>query len=247
MIEAGLIYGALGLAFGGILKGATGAGAPLLAVPLLTLFYGVETAVAVFTVPGVLANLFQVVRFRKSLGDLSFVGLLAGMGAVGAAIGSVLLVLLPTQTLIGTISILVYVYVAFRLARPTWALSERWAMYLAAPAGFTAGVLQGAAGLSAPVSITFLNAMRLPRPRFIAVISVFFGSMAVVQIPSLAAVGIMTPQMLLFSLAACLPLFGAMPLGAFLARHVSSETFDKVVLLVLLAVATRLLIGAFFF
>ena len=36
--------------------------------------------------------------------------------------------------------------------------------------GFVGGTLQGAAGISAPVSITFLNAIKLPRLTFIAVV-----------------------------------------------------------------------------
>ena len=39
--------------------------------------------------------------------------------------------------------------------------------------GAGGGVLQGSAGLSAPVSITFLNSMKLERNQFIPTISVY--------------------------------------------------------------------------
>ena len=51
--------------------------------------------------------------------------------------------------------------------------------------GSAGGVLQGSAGLSAPVSITFLNSMKLERNQFIPTISVYFGVMSVFQIPTL--------------------------------------------------------------
>ena len=38
-------------AFGGILKGATGAGAPIIVVPLLAMYNGVVFAVTVFVIP----------------------------------------------------------------------------------------------------------------------------------------------------------------------------------------------------
>src|SRR3546814_7645556 len=72
----------------------------------------------------------------------------------------------------------VFLYIACRLARPDWVLDLGIATRLAAPAGFAGGLLQGAAGISAPISITFLNAMRIDRAAFIATISVFFVAMS---------------------------------------------------------------------
>src|SRR3546814_9616634 len=58
---------------------------------------------------------------------------------------------------------ILFLYIGFRLAHPDWVLELGVATRLAAPAGFVGGVLQGAAGISAPISITFLNAMRIDR------------------------------------------------------------------------------------
>ena len=49
-----------------------------------------------------------------------------------------------------------------------------------------------AAGISTPVSITFLNVMKLPRLTFIAVVSIFFVGMSVMQIPMPASYRILT-------------------------------------------------------
>lgn len=106
--------------------------------------------------------------------------------------------------------------------------------------------MQGAGGLSAPVSVTFLNAMKLERSEFIATIAVFFLTMSFVQIPALAALGILTPERAAMSLLATIPLFGAMPIGAWLARRISRETFDRVILALLAVIALRLLYAAFF-
>jgi len=226
MDDFGWAFGALGLVVGGILKGATGAGAPLLAVPLLVIFYDVQTAIAALTVPSLLANLWQAWLYRAAQSPFVFVAALAGSAAVGAA---------------------VFVYIGFRLSRPQWVMGPRMASILVAPAGFVGGILQGAVGISAPVSLTFLNAMRMERAQFIATVSVFFAAMSAVQIPALVGVGVMTAERAVMSLAACIPLFGAMPLGAFLARHISRETFDKLMLVILAVVATRLLVEALAF
>jgi hypothetical protein len=100
--------------------------------------------------------------------------------------------------------------------------------------------MQGAGGISAPVSVTFLNAIRLDRAAFIATISVFLMIMSVVQIPLLASFGILTPHRAALSLAAMVPLFLAMPVGARLTRHVSKATFDRMILVLLTVIALKL-------
>ena len=125
--------------------------------------------------------------------------------------------------------------------KPDALLPRRVAERVAAPLGFLGGLLQGAGGLSAPVSITLLNAMGLSRPQFIVTISTFFVSIGVVQIPTLIALGILTPERALLSLGATLPIWAAIPVGAALGRRFSKETFDRVILAVLVVISLRLL------
>ena len=241
MTDAGiLLLGAVSLALGGVIKGATGAGAPILAIPLLALFFDVPLAVAVMTLPNLMSNAWQGWRFRAHRAGPALTWGFAGAGAVGAGAGSVMLVSLSADLLQLGVAAAVGLYIAFRLARPDWALALPLAARLAAPVGFAGGVLQGAAGLSAPISITFLNAIRLPRPTFIATISVFFFGMSLVQIPLLTAFGVLTPERLVMSAAAIVPLVAAMPLGAALARRFSAQVFDRVILVMLALLALRL-------
>jgi len=240
-----LLLAAFGIGLGGVLKGATGAGAPVVGVPVLVLLFNVPTAIALFTIPNLATNVWQGWRFWKHRISTKFTLLFAGSGALGAGVGSLLLAFLPGDVLMGVVASVVLLYIAFRLARPDWRLADRPARRLAAPAGFVGGMLQGAGGLSAPVSVTFLNAMRLERAQFIATIAVFFVAMSVVQIPTLAGLGILTPHLALMSLGAMVPLFAGMPVGAWLARHVSKEAFDRVILALLAIIALKLLYDAF--
>ena len=235
-----LVVIALAFAAGGVLKGAIGAGVPVIVVPIMALYHGVPFAVAVFVLPSLLSNGWQGWRYRAHLLPARFLILLTVSAGVGAAIGSVLLAALSGPVLMGAVSGATLAYVAFRFARPHWVLEQHVADRLVLPAGLVAGVMQGAAGISAPVSITFISAMRLPREAFIATISVFFLSMSVVQIPALWSLGILTPERLALSLAACVPLFGGMPVGNVLARYMARETFDRIVMALLVVIAARL-------
>ncbi|WP_371742178.1 sulfite exporter TauE/SafE family protein [Pseudoruegeria sp. HB172150] len=240
--EFALIF--VAIAMGGLLKGAIGAGAPVLAVPVLALFFDVQLAVAVMVVPNLLSNLWQGWFYRRDMLPNAFTWGFATSGGIGVLIGTVILASVPAQVLLIAVAATVFGYIAFRLARPDWVLSYTAALRAVWPTGTVAGVLQGATGISAPVSITFLNSMKLKRESFIATISVFFALISALQIPVLWWYGIMTPQRFLYGLLAMIPLFGAMPVGNFIARHLPPRVFDRVILVLLALIAVRMIFKA---
>jgi uncharacterized membrane protein YfcA len=239
----GILLGIASLAIGGVLKGATGAGSPIIGVPLLAMLYDVPTAVAIFTLPNLLSNLWQAWGYREHRAPKRLTWGFAAAGALGAGIGSLLLVTLSADVLILAVAAVVFLYIGFRLARPDWALDMQLAETLAVPAGLVGALLHGAAGVSAPVSITLLTAIRMSRPAFNATISIFFLGMTLVQIPLLAAWGVLTPPRAALSLAAIVPLIAFKPLGSWLARRISRAAFDRLILVLLALIAARLAFG----
>ena len=59
------LVGFLSLGSGGILKGATGAGAPIIAVLDLAILFDVPTAMPIFSLPNLFANISQAWTFRR--------------------------------------------------------------------------------------------------------------------------------------------------------------------------------------
>lgn len=234
------------LALGGILKGATGAGVPVIAVPVIAAFYDVRLAVALIAVPNFFTNCWQLWKFRAHHLSTAFTWVFAASGALGAIVGTVLLATLPAEPLMLLVAISVTGYVALRVMVPEFQLQLAVARRIVWPVGLVAGLLQGAAGISAPVSVSFLNALRLPRPAFIATISAFFAAMTVTQIPTLALAGLMTPMILTLGVVAVLPIFAFMPVGAWLAQRMSQRGFDRLVLSFLSVLALKLFYDALF-
>ena len=62
-----------------------------------------------------------------------------------------------------------------------------------------------------------------------------------VQVPSLIYLGILTSERALFSCVALIPLFAFMPVGAMLARFLSPERFNQMLLALLFLLAMRLI------
>ncbi|MFT4621217.1 MAG: putative membrane protein YfcA [Sulfitobacter sp.] len=228
------------LALGGVLKGATGAGVPVIAVPVIAAFVDVRFAVMVMVVVNLMTNTRQIWTFRDTRLPEGFALRFGLAGAMGALIGTGLLVWLPEEVLSAMLAGLVFAYIGLRLARPDFRLSMEVARRFVIPVGAIGGVFQGAAGISAPVSVSFLNAIRLERPVFIFTVSVFFVSMGVVQLPALLLSGLMTLPIFALSFLAIIPVIAFMPLGNWLGQRASPQVFDRVILVFLSVLAVRL-------
>ena len=105
------------------------------------------------------------------------------------------------------------------------------------PVGTFAGFLQGAAGISAPISVTFLSALHLQRHPFIATIAIFFFALALVQLPTLALIGLLDGQTLLLSCAAIIPLLAGMRLGDAIIQRAKPIWFERAIISVLVLMA----------
>lgn len=235
-----LILVFLAFAFGGLLKGATGAGAPILAVPLMVMLRDIQFAVAVFVLPNVLPNLWQFWQTRDARPEPVFLWRFAAGGGIGALLGTVALAGWDPDLLTAILAAILAAYILFRLARPNWVLSFASARRIVLPVSIAAGALQGAAGLSAPVSMTYLNAIRLERRQFMATISLFFAALGLFQLPLQLHFGIMTGERFLYSALSLVPLFLFMPVGGWVGRRMSPRAFDRVILVVLAILALKL-------
>ena len=243
MFSDPLIIIAILVAFslGGILKGATGAGAPIITIPVIAAFYDVRIAVIIMVIPNLLTNIGQLYQFRKTILPKFFTLSFAIGGGIGAFLGTILLVNLSIKFLTLSVAFIVIVYILLKLLVPSWKLTYEKAKKLVFLMGTLGGILQGTAGLSAPISITFLNSMKLERNQFIPTISVYFGVMSIFQMPTLYYYNFLNLEVILISCISTLVLLLFMPLGSWIAKSVSKESFDKITLILLGFIAFRII------
>ena len=243
MFSDPLIIIAILVAFslGGILKGATGAGAPIITIPVIAAFYDVRIAVIIMVIPNLLTNIGQLYQFRKTILPKFFTLSFAIGGGIGAFLGTILLVNLSIKILTLSVAFIVIVYILLKLLVPSWKLTYEKAKKLVFLMGSLGGILQGTAGLSAPISITFLNSMKLERNQFIPTISVYFGVMSIFQMPTLYFYNFLNLEIILVSCISTFVLLSFMPIGSWIAKSVSKESFDKITLILLGFIAFRII------
>ena len=83
----------LSLGLGRILKGATGAGVPIIAVLSLSILFDVPTAIAIFSLPNLLTNIWQGWIFCTEQKSTLLVRGFAGFGVLGITLGTYFLML----------------------------------------------------------------------------------------------------------------------------------------------------------
>ena len=231
----------IAFALGGILKGATGAGAPIVTIPVMAAFYDVRIAVIIMVIPNLLTNIGQLYQFRKTILPRFFTISFALGGGIGAFLGTILLVNLPIKILTLSVASIVIIYILLKLIVPSWKLNYIKAKKLVFLMGAGGVVLQGSAGLSAPISITFLNSMKLKRNQFIPTISVYFGVMSIFQMPTLYYYDFLNLETIIVSCISTIVLMAFMPFGSWIAKSVSKDSFDKITLILLGFIALRII------
>jgi len=233
-----------GMAVGTVVKGVTGSGLPMVAIPVMATFLGVEDAVVIMAIPSVLTNGWMVWSNRTAAWRATPLPVLVVTGCVGSVLGVALLAWLDERWLAGILAGVLVTYLVVRLRRPAPAISDKTDRWLRPVAGSGAGLLQGATGLSSPVIIMYLHSLRLGREVYLVTLTSLICLTTAVQAISLGAAGLYTEARLWSSLVAMVPIALVLPVAMRLGRRLSPRRFDIVIRWLLAAAAVKLVFDA---
>jgi uncharacterized membrane protein YfcA len=234
------------LAVGGLAKGITGLGLPMVAVPVLAGFLGVERAVMTMFMPILVMNIWLMWTLRDCRRDVPELPRMLLPSVPGVALGAGILYLATEQFLSTVLASWIVAYLLFRFFHPTMSLQGASRRRFAPVVGFTAGSMQAATGISAPVLVPYVDALGLaPRPYVFTVATVFTMLSGTHLVMMLGAQAISAEQFS-ESLLAILPTMVFVPLGQKLRGVINPETFNRITRGIMLIMAARLLYSAWF-
>ena len=226
-------------------KAITGFGGPLLAVPLLTPFIGVEAAVVVMSFGNVVANLMLLWSNRHAArGSAPLLARVIGPGALGVVAGTVLLTRLDDRVLSLALAGTVLLYIAASLARPDFALTDAQGRRAAWAVGAVGGLVHGSTGNSGTIFASFYHSLRLGRDEFVFIITVTFLSLGSLQIGTLLNLGSFSDVRVQQALLSIVPVVIATPLGERVSRRLDATVFGRAVLALLALAALSLIVAA---
>ena len=136
--------------FGGLCKGISGVGVPIIAVPVIASVTDITLAIILIAIPSVVPNFYQVWKHREPWTRPFSLLTLCLASVIGSGVGMLVLLKINPEMLSKILGLIVIGYIAIRRWQPL-NLSNQMARLLAAPVGFLAGLAGGTTGVSAPV------------------------------------------------------------------------------------------------
>ena len=224
-----------------LLRGFTGFGFAIAAVPLLSVALPPARVVPLAVVMQVLASVMDLPAAARLTDWRSLVWLLPGLVA-GTPLGLWLLTRLSADDARLTIGMLIIASVAllgFGIRLP-----PRPAHWMVAVVGMIAGVMNGVAAVPGPPIVTYLLALPHGATVIRATSLVFFTFTAIVATVPFALAGLVDTQTLQFSLLGWPALLIGSRLGAWAFRRTKPHHHRRVSLVVLLALAMVLIVRA---
>lgn len=231
---------------GAFVKGVTTLGLALLAVPLISLFLDVQTAVLSLFLAKFLSDIAMLAHSKKALpwGLSRRVGIFVAVGLVSIPFATMLLSIAngPWLNLFLAASILAFVGFQLRPARPKTLPVEKhgwsWAF------GCAAGASQGLTGAAGPYAAMYLYRLGLTTHEFVFLSSVIYLLFDVSQLAAIVYTGLYDSTRLLYALLTIAPVMGGTYLGIRFRRRLDDAQFRKALLVILVGTAAGLIVRA---
>ena len=229
------------ISFGSLLKGMTGLGLPLFAVPAIATITSVEEAVVLMIIPGLGSNLWLVVNHRRFAALLRKHLPFLVAGFLGGLVGTYLLIVVDDRwlklLLAGWLALYLVQYALGDALRAVF--QARGAA--AAMVGGIAGTVQGATGVSAHIVAPYYHGRNVAPEAYAFLVASSFLVFSVAQLSAAASTQLFTPQRLMVGFIALVPTLLFTRLGIGLAGRISSAVFQKLLLVVFVLMEIKLL------
>lgn len=230
----------LALALGSVAKAVTGLGLPLIGIPIISAWLGVETAVVIMALPTAATNLWLIWSLREGRHEFRGLWPLYVTSGIGTVVGTYLLTNISERAITLLVAAIVFGFIGLRLLQPEFQLDRDVFRRIAAPVGSIIGVVHGATGISGPLVTTYVAAAKAPRIPHVFMVSSVFQVVSTIQLTTMISLGLFDRDRALGTILAMIPVLLVTPFGLRLGRRVRPETFQRLLLGILAAVGVRL-------
>ena len=234
-----LIIG-VGLGLGAFIKGLTGMGLPLVAIPFIAGFLGAEHAIVVMQIPGLVSNAWLLWRHK---GEVKAAPLRYNMILPACAftiLGVWFLEVMNDGIIILLLAIVVGIFLALLLFNPSFKLDGKIGRVCTPIASMVGGFVQGAAGVSGPLFSTLILSFRLSKEAYVFYNGLLFGLFNVIQIIVMLSLGMFTTQRFVEGCLALIPLLVFQFLGMRAMGYASQKVFTTAVIAVIVVMEIKL-------
>lgn len=229
------------IAAGSFFKGAIGIGLPIIAVPTLSTFLGVEHAVVVIIVPTFLTNIWIVWRYRKMAAGVPHLPISLIAAGIGTAIGTFILAALTDKALLWVLIVWVAAYMVNLLVNPNFKLEGKMARIFSPVIAGLAGLSQGSTGIGGPVVATWMHSYRLESQVYVFAASIMFLAISGTHFFAVAGFGLFTQERFIQGLLAVIPATLFVQIGMWTTPYISAKWFNRLVLAIVCVMEVKMI------
>ncbi|MCA8251846.1 sulfite exporter TauE/SafE family protein [Burkholderia sp. AU31624] len=232
---------AIALLLGGMAKGITGIGVPLIAMPILSQFLPIRHAVLLLSMPIILGNIPQALEGGQLLATARKIAAPIAGTVIGNIVGVAILLSLNPGHAQAASGALLIVAAALMLAAPKLNLPEAWRKPVGFALGFGAALMESIASVPGPLLATYLISSGATGRVFTKQIAIILVVSIVTLITTFSGAAHASGADLAISAAASLPAIAGMWLVRPLRDKMSPKRFRMVVLLFVLVAASQMI------
>jgi uncharacterized membrane protein YfcA len=221
---------ALAVLASAFVKGAIGFGFPALGTPVLSLLVDVKTAFLVLIVPNIVMDGIQLRRAGAPRATMRRMLPVVVFGAAGMVVGTYLLAVLSSRTVMLILGGFVLLFVALNLTPLSPRIQphrERWASPVA---GFLSGVVGGITNVPGTPLVIYFQALGMAKREFVSAVAFTFVLAKLTQLIAVTWYGLMSGPLLLGSLLLTVVGLGGFALGLRVQDRLAPRAFNRAVL-----------------
>ncbi|MGI9319269.1 MAG: sulfite exporter TauE/SafE family protein [bacterium] len=237
-----LVWCALAMLLGGVIKGTLGIGTPLLTVPMMAMVLPAHMAVTMMIIPVIVANLWQVREASNATAIVrrywpAFIALF-----LGTWVGVKILSGIDERPLLMFVGIAVICFTLLQGSRRKILIPESLVKVTGFLFGLCSGIIGGLSSMFGPMLVLYLVSLGgLKKNEFVGIISFLYVAAVLSWGVILLSFNMLSKSLILSSTLALLPLTIGLGLGRSLRNRVEERLFHRLVWIILLASGSSML------
>lgn len=228
----------------GVVKGIIGFALPIVSIALLTVLIGLPNAMAILLVPAILVNIWQGVVGGHLKSVTVRIWPYLTMATLTVWVGALGLTRIDLPLLSAFLGCILIIYALSNMMGLRFTLSPSQDRWLGPAIGAVNGLVTGLTGTTAVPGIIYLQAVGLERDALIQAMGILFTLSLIALALVLGGNGILTGELGLLSIAACVPAFSGMIIGRRVRRSLSEAHFRRVFFIALLLLGAYIVLSS---
>ena len=234
------------LILGGIVKGVTGIGLPIVSIAILLNFLEPLQVLSIIIVPAMLTNLIQAIKAGNWIAPVKRFPLLIIMLVIGLWFSARLVADIDQALLFVMLGTVIVLFVSASFIHPATGISARTEAWAGPLAGLLGGLIGGVSTIWGPPIMMLFIMLKLPKEEFVKTVGAIWFIASIPLIIAYISAGVVTLGTLPMSLYACIPGLIGQSIGTRIRSHIDQDLFKKILLGVLFFIGLNLIRRAIF-